>query len=224
MQREAPDSLFYREIRDFNLEFLGLLAAAREAGHGAAFGLARPTIESIARLSAAQLEAMAMTPCMLASLARERGLRVTRLAEPPVAADPRWMEDSRVFAARLLTYAWQVARRDSLHAVLCVGPAADVISPDMSYGELRALARGDLRRVEARFHEHPRFWPDLVRAARDGHAEEMRLAQLAAIPLATTDVGPPRPPRQSCDSTRTVALARDRLPCTMTRHAGARRS
>ena len=189
MQREAPDSHFYKEIMDFNIEFLGLVAAARLACHGSAFGLERPIIERIGMLTTGQLEAMAATPCLLASLSSDRAsARMTFLAEPPPPPDPAWAEESRVFAARLLTYAWQMVRRDSLHAVLCVGPAVERLSPKTSYGELRQVARRDLRQLEARFHRHQRFWIDLARAARDGRSEELRVAQLAAIPLATAEM------------------------------------
>jgi hypothetical protein len=189
MQREAPDSFFYREIKDFNIEFLGLVAAARHACHGAAFGLERPIIERIGLLSPTQLEAMASTPCLLASLASDRqAVRQSFLAEPPPAPDPVWVEESRLFAARLLTYAWQMMRRDSLHAVLCVGPATESLSAGMSYGEMRAVARRDLRQLEARFHGHPRFWLDLTLAARDGRNADLRMAQLASIALATGEM------------------------------------
>ena len=174
---------------DFNVEFLGLVAAARHACHGAAFGLERPIIERIGQLTPAQLEAMAATPCVLASLAGERlSARHSFLAEPPPAPDPVWAEEARVFAARFLTYAWQMVRRDSLHAVLCFGPAVDTLSVQMSYGELRLVARRELRQLEARFRDHPRFWIDLVRAAREGRSAELRMAQLAAIPLATAEM------------------------------------
>lgn len=66
MQREAPDTHFYAEISDFNLEFLGLLVEARQRCHGGVFGLDSAVVEQISRLNAAQLVAMAATPCLLA--------------------------------------------------------------------------------------------------------------------------------------------------------------
>jgi hypothetical protein len=41
--------------------------------------------------------------------------------------------------------------------------------------------------MEARFLAPARFWPDLVRAVRDGYPGRMRLARLTAIQLATTE-------------------------------------
>jgi hypothetical protein len=188
MPREAPDSFFYREIRDFNIEFLALLGTARQASHGSVFGLERSLIEQIGQLPPPALEAMATTPCMLASLAgARRSLRTSRLAEPPPPADPGWEQEVRVFAARFVTYAWQVARRDSLHAVLCVGTAAASLMAQTSYRELHALSGRPTGQIEARFSNHPRFWSDLTYAARAGRADELALSRLAAIQLATAE-------------------------------------
>ena len=70
MQREAPDTHFYAEMRDLNLEFLGLLAAGRQCCHGPVFGLDTAVVDQISRLDPPQLEAMAATPCLLAGFAR----------------------------------------------------------------------------------------------------------------------------------------------------------
>jgi len=58
MQREAPDTHFYVEIRDFNLEFLGLVAEARQRCHGPVFGLDPAVIDQVGRMNPAQLEEM----------------------------------------------------------------------------------------------------------------------------------------------------------------------
>ena len=189
MRREAPDTRFYIDIKDLNVEFLSLVAAARERCHGPVFGLDSAVVEHIGRLSPAQLEAMAETPCLLAGFAAARAQRfASRVAEPAPAHDAEWIERARLFAAALLTYAWQTARRDALRAALCVGPAATALAGDTSFRQIRGYADRALSHLEARFRRSGRFWPDLVRAGREGHPERLQLARLTAIQLATSEI------------------------------------
>ncbi len=187
MQREAPDTHFYAEISDFNLEFLGLVAQARQRCHGAVFGLDTAVVEQVSRMNPAQLEAMAEAPCLLAGFAAGRGNRPARIAEPAPTGDPEWAGHARLFAAGLLTYAWQMARRDSLRAALCIGPDAHRLAGNTSLRDIRGYADRALQHLEARFRAHARFWPDLVRATRDGRPERLLLARLTAIQLATLE-------------------------------------
>lgn len=189
MQCEPPDIHFYAEIRDFNLEFLRLLAAAGQAGQRPAFGLDAAVVGPIGRFNPAQLEAMAAMPCLLAGFATAGGRPASRVAEPRPDADPAWAEQARLFAAGLLSYIRQAARRDALRAALCVGPAAHLMRRDSRPGDLREDADRALRHLEARFRHSNRFWPDLVRAVRDGRPERLQLARLTAIQLATTEAG-----------------------------------
>lgn len=200
MRREAPDTRFYNEIKDLNIEFLGLIAAARDACHGAAFGLDSAVVGHIARLGPLQLEAIAETPCILAGFAEAAARPVSRVAEPAPSSDPEWTARARLFTAGLLTYAWQVSRSDALRAALCVGPAAATLAGDTRFRDIRGYADRALVHLQARFRRSGRFWPDLVRAARDGDPDRLHLARLTAIQLATAEVnagplprGAPRP-------------------------------
>jgi hypothetical protein len=187
MQREAPDSIFFREINDFNAEFLALLAAAATRYSGPMLGLDSAILEPIAKLSGAQLEAIAGTPCLLAGFAVARRQRALRVAESQPSTDAAWTEQARLFAAGLLTYAWQMARRDPLRAALCLGPQAQALVAGTTLRDIRSSAERNLQHLEARFASHSRFWPDLVRAARDGRPERIQLARLTAIQLATLE-------------------------------------
>jgi hypothetical protein len=167
MQREPPDTHFYAEIRDLNLEFLGLLAAGRRCCHGPVFGLDTAVVDQISRLNPPQLEAMAVTPCLLAGFSASRPARAARIAEPPPAGDPEWSAHARLFAAGLLTYALQMARRDSLMAALCAGSAAGSLAGDTGFRDICGHAA-----------RHCSTWrrflcwtgsADLVMATRDGH-------------------------------------------------------
>lgn len=190
MQCEAPDTRFYAEIRDMNLEFLGLVAAGRARCHGPVFGLDSAVVDQLVRLNPVQLEAIATTPCLLAAFAtaRSRG-GAAWIAESPPIGDAQWADQTRLFGAGLLTYIWQMSRRDSLRAALCAGPAAATLVGALSFREIRGHADLALQRLEARFRRPTRFWPDLIRATRDGHEERMHLARLTAIQLATSEAG-----------------------------------
>ncbi len=208
MRREAPDTHFYAEIRDLNLEFLGLVAAGRRHCHGSIFGLDAGVVDPISRFSRAQLEAMAATPCLLAGFATSRGARAIRIAEPPPAADPDWSAHARLFAAELLTYVLQMRRRDPLRAALCAsiaaGSLAGTLAGDSAYRDIRGYADRALQHLEARFRRQTRFWPDLVRATREGHPERLQLARLSAIQLATSEAGRPAP--DAAPATRVVTV------------------
>lgn len=202
MRREPPDLRFYAEIHDLNLAFLELVGAGRRSRHGPVFGLDPAIVEQIGRLGAAQLAEMAATPCLLAGFTAQRPARLQRLAaEPQPAGDPHWVAEAGVFAAGLLTYVWQAARQDSLRAALCAGPAAGMLAEELRFTEIRSLAGRALHYLEARFLGTVRFWPDLVRAAREGHPERLQLARLTAIQLATAEArrapatAPPTQPR-----------------------------
>jgi hypothetical protein len=82
-----------------------------------------------------------------------------------------------------------MARRDSLRAALCIGPAASTLAGDTTFRDIRGYADRASQHLEARFRRHTRFWPDLVRATRDGQPERLHLARLTAIQLATSELG-----------------------------------
>jgi hypothetical protein len=188
MQCEAPDMHFYSEIRDFNLEFLGLVASGRRRCHGQIFGLDAAVVDQISRFNPAQLDAMAATPCLLTGFTGTAARLGLGVAEPLPAVDPEWGAHARLFAAGLLTYVWQTARRDALRAALCLGTADHLLSGETGFRDIRRHADRALQHLEGRFRCSRRFWPDLVRAAREGHPERLRLAHLTAIQLAMAEV------------------------------------
>jgi hypothetical protein len=82
-----------------------------------------------------------------------------------------------------------VARRDPLRAALCARSPAGALAGETAYRNICGCADRALERLEARFRRQTRFWPDLVRATRDGHAERLQLARLSAIQLAMIEAG-----------------------------------
>lgn len=185
MRCEAPDTHFFADIREFNLEFLALVAAGRQLLHGPVLGLDVAVADQVSQLRPRQLEDMASTPCLLVGFgAAARG--GARVAEPLPEVDPRWLERARLFATGLLTYVWQATRRDPLRAALCLG-AGGPGSVDHAARDLRGRADRALTLLEARFGQSSRFWPDLVKAVRDGHPARLQLARLTAIQLAAAE-------------------------------------
>lgn len=187
MRREAPDPRFYAEIGDLNLGFLRLVAQGRR-GSSPVLGLDSGVVEQLVRLTASQLEAVAATPCLLAGIAPYERTTVpaSGVAEPRHDSDDGWLEATRLFAAGLITYVWQTVRRDSLLGGLCVGRAPGWTEniATLSFRELSRYAGSADHHLEARFLRHERFWPDLIRAVREGNVQRLRLTQLTGIQLA----------------------------------------
>lgn len=189
MRPEPPDTRFYTEIADLNLAFLRLVASSSSYRCAAVFGLDAGIVEQIARLNATQLQAVAETRCLLATLRGPvaRHLHVSHVAEARAeGADPRWLDATRIFAAGLVTYAWQVVRSDPLRAALCLGSLAAEFR-QLGFRDAQLYSATALGFLQARFCDHHRIWPDLVRAARGGGEEAMRLARMAVVQVALSD-------------------------------------
>jgi hypothetical protein len=197
MRRETPDSRFYTELEELNLEFLQLLADRPRHLETQAFGLEAGVVEQISRLTLPQRQAVAATPCLLAGLGRwpQRGNAVRIAEDRTEVGDRRWADAARVFVTGLVTYVWQMARRDDLHAALCLGGRAREFR-DFGFREAQRYAAAALGCMEARFRYQRWLWPDLIRCAREGNAERLRLAQLSAVQLALSEAaaGRCRPP------------------------------
>lgn len=188
MRREPPDSKFFTEIKDFNLEFLSLIASSDTPPEISVFGLDSGISAQVARFGPTQLDVMGDVPCLLAGFSTHKPRSVLRVAEPrPAEPDRAWLEHARLFAAELLTYVWQTTRRDRLRAALCIGADAQVLVRAATVRDIRSYADRAMQHLEARFLRHARFWPDLVRAARDGGADKVQLARLTAIQAATLE-------------------------------------
>lgn len=188
MRREAPDTRFFFEIKDFNMEFLTLLAAAPDHGPQGLFGLDGAIVSQVARMTPGQLETMADVPCLLAGFGTRRSREPAGVAEPsPAMQAAAWAGHARLFAAELLTYTWQMARRDPLRAALCLGADALPLVDKASVRDIHVYANRALQHLQARFLGHWRFWPDLVCATREGRTERIQLARLTAIQAATLE-------------------------------------
>ena len=191
MRCKAPDKQFYRELTDLNEEFLMLVATA---GAGASFlGLDAPIRSALGELSRPKLQFIAETPCLLAGFTLLPPALAAR-EEPPgfSVMESAWMDSARMFSAALLTYLWQMARRNQLNAALCIGASADHIGrfAGISFHDIQSRAASAVYQLEARFCHQPRFWRDLIRAAHHGNSIVQRISRLTSIPLALADQRP----------------------------------
>jgi hypothetical protein len=193
MARNAPDTRASVEIHELNREFLYLVRSAGDAG--SAFGLDPAVRLRLVTLTVAQLEGIAKTPCLLAGFGRWP----TGLGRPGVAdghapallrSDPH-AEATRLFAATLLGWLWQTARRDRLLATLCTGPGSFAVDRlrEAAFRDLQYAAAFATESLEARFCRHPRLWPDLVRSANQRDPTILVATRLSVVQL--TLVGRP---------------------------------
>ena len=185
MQRRWPDTQIRREIHEFNREFLNLLCSA--CSSGTAYGLDSPVRQRLRQLNATQLQAIAETPCLLASFATLPPRIVSRgVADVPLPAPHGAEADAaQIFAAALLVWLLHTVRQDRLLAALCVGPGRLGIDHLTSAGfrDLQRTAASATGCLEARFCRHPRLWPDLVRAASATDVQLLTATRLSVVQL-----------------------------------------
>jgi hypothetical protein len=186
MRWKCPDLAIYREIAEFNREFVCLLIHPAAPVHDGLFGLRLEWLQALRLQTAHQQECIGHVPCLLIDLepppSEARGI-----TESPVILvhDPIWEEQVKVFTSGVLTYLWRVVRTDPLAARLCLGVRPGVLEKlaVMNLREIREFSAMAPVELKARFTSSPRFWPDLVRAGRDADPDRAMVARLAALPL-----------------------------------------
>ena len=190
MQCKPPDMRFYGELKELNIQFLSLIVEYRRPWQEPVLGLDAGSAAALSRLSASELDFIATAPGLLAGF--------TQLPPQPSVCyssidldqlDAKWLSSARHYCIGIMTYLWQLARRDQLVAALCVGPASRRIShfAELSFGDIQGCADRAIAQLNARFGDHPTFWPDLIRAARSQDAEFRDLSRLAIIPLTLAE-------------------------------------
>lgn len=196
MWENRPDSDGHHEIQALNREFLRLLAAARPAWGNLVFGLPAELVLDLAARDSRSRDVMATTPCLLAHFDPWPGsAQLPRVAERPpdlIQQADSWWSDAQLFAAGLLTWLWQVARRDRLIAGFCVGTDRERLLAirDLSPGLIRRAAESAPLTLRARLAGHPRFWHDLIRLADAEHSSRDIAARLSIVQLTVTEQWP----------------------------------
>lgn len=204
---KSPDSRTYAELRALNAGLLRILVGRRDGA--TRLGMSAPVAGQLARLAPDELDFIAGTPVLLAGFEAARSAGgMDRIAEAASSADPyrigaepnemlscdrageprltdAWSRAARLFAASLLTWLWKMDERDHLVTALCIGPGERL--PALSVPVIESLAGRATERLRVRFGDHPRFWPDLIRAARSRDEELRDLSRLAAVPLVLAE-------------------------------------
>lgn len=193
MRPITPDTRIYDELQSLNAAFLQVLVS-QDPHADAAVTVASAAITAQLRLLDDDgLDFIAGTPALLAEFSPPEPER----AEDTVEPNPR----AGLFAVALLTWFWKTDRHDQLAAALCVSPAGAGsvgigsagsgsagtgpagTGPALSIRLIERHAAQASRQLRIRFAEHPRFWADLIRAARGADPDLRMLARLTALPL-----------------------------------------
>jgi len=177
------------EISAMNREFLALLIHPLADGRTRLLGLSPDVIDSLRRMSVAQLHDLATAPLLLAGFTRLPGMARTDLQVLREVAEshvpPEWTDCAQNFANRLLTSLWHYSRQPDGITGFCMG--LDPVSTDalasMDFTELCECAGATCASLHARHADHPACWPDLVNSALQGRDEQLSVAHLSLIPL-----------------------------------------
>jgi len=213
MRCKSLDTEVRAELRSLNRAFLRLLIWPSYSRGSQALGLAPELRGSLSSLAADELEFVAGTPALLAGFelsagdaegsrvaefgVRPRGVRpattemdsssdrvATAACDALRSVDP-WSQAAHLFTATLLTWLWKTDRRDQLVLALCIGPEQSL--PRLGVFEIETLAPHARQRLRIRFADSPRFWPDLIRAARSQDESLRELSRLSVLPLMLTE-------------------------------------
>ena len=165
-------------MQSLNAAFLQVLVSQDPHADAAVTVASAAIAAQLRRLDDDGLDFIAGTPALLAEFSPPEPER----AEDAVEPNPR----AGLFAVALLTWFWKTDRHDQLAAALCVGPAGTGSAgtgPALSIRLIERHAAQASRQLRIRFAEHPRFWADLIRAARGADPDLRMLARLTALPL-----------------------------------------
>jgi hypothetical protein len=147
--------------------------------------LSPDVIDSLRRMTAAQLNHLASAPLLLAgfSLPPDTPHRVCQVAESNGASE--WEDCVATYANRLLTSLWHYSRQPDGITGFCMGldRATAHALAEMNFVELGECASVTCASLRARHADHPLCWPDLVNTVLCGHGEKLSVAHLSLIPL-----------------------------------------
>jgi hypothetical protein len=175
MNRIGLSQRAQNDLLSLNLVFLGLVRS-RAGGHGRSgseFGLDRPLLKALAKLSHGELAIAAACPFALCSFGlnnREdwEGLLARQVSEP--AAADHWPGEAgrrRQFVAVALAMIRDLSATESHAAALFFGlpPMLGAMFAATDLATLPSLAERLDGSLRARLAGHPQFWPELIAAA-----------------------------------------------------------
>ncbi|MBT8441011.1 MAG: hypothetical protein KJO76_01400 [Gammaproteobacteria bacterium] len=205
MQCKSPDTRIYGELTSLNAGLLRILVWQDGPDAPGAPRLAPTIAIQLRQLTRDELAFIAGTPALLAGFVPPaEANRADGVADSDVpgnhyvpsaqsaitAGAPRlpgdsWLRLTRVFTAALLTWLWKSDQHDELFRALCLGYGEKL--PPFSVRLIESLATDAAPRLCVRFAGHPRFWPDLVVAARSEDPQLRALSRLSVIPLVLAE-------------------------------------
>lgn len=186
---KSLDSRIRGELKSLNAGLLRLLVWNDPVREQPSLGLNPAIAAQLRGLRPDELEFIAGTPALLVSFEAPSGTHaVAGIAD---AEFPQELYVSAfgdplsrltgLFTAALLTWLWKLDCHDQLVMALCIGPERRL--PQLGVSEIEAMAGRASQRLRVRFGDHPRFWPDLIRAAQSRDADLRALSRLAVLPL-----------------------------------------
>ena len=196
--REEIRAELSAEIKDINREFLRLLTHPDTRGAPEVLGMDAGILEGLCRLNPDELELISSAPLLLVEFSPLPG--ITEIRDAPerriqnMALGEVWQAELQSFANLLLTCIWQTSRRDRLLTALFVGidnERCHALST-LSFSRISQCSRQAADLLRVRLVQHPRFWADLIRLARNGSGSQQIASRLSVIQLSIAQQWPAR--------------------------------
>ena len=195
MQANQADLSFFADLDALNHAFIDLLIAPGCVRAASGLGLHPAIIEQLRRLSSAERDFIAASPGLLACFepaADRQNLLIEDSARPVDVSVNEWRTSARLFVAGLLTW---MGRLEAQHQPFCAcSTVVDTCDPRgrglFDLRHIGASADYAVRRLRARFTQHPHFWSDMIRSARSENEELRALTQMTVIPFVFAEACP----------------------------------
>jgi hypothetical protein len=196
--REEIRAELSAEIKDINREFLRLLTHPDTRGAPEVLGMDAGILEGLCQLNPDELELISSAPLLLVEFSPLPG--ITEIRDAPerriqnMALGEVWQAELQSFANLLLTCIWQTSRRDRLLTALFVGidnERCHALST-LSFCRISQCSRQAADLLQVRLGQHPRFWADLIRLARNGSGSQQIASRLSVIQLSIAQQWPAR--------------------------------
>ena len=190
MDFQPPDATDFANVTALNRAFVDAIGRQRI---GPVTGLRDPLAAAVAALDAAERRRLCACPFLLFALAEHDVVRWRRLfdgrSEPDLisqAAQPSTVE-ARIVAATI-GFLWQLAGRRPYAARVVSGASLDWCSrlSDCTLLDCLEFATTEVGLLSVRLHDHPSFWPRLLRAGTRADAKLRRAAHMSALQVLLT--------------------------------------